>query len=222
MAEERPAPAADQPAPAPAAPQKPKKKKKRSKLGLLLWLAMLGLGTAVGMHLSGYWDGRPLFWSVAPKVPYIGETLVELFQIPPEYSMTVAERRAIELADWQRRLDERERGLSSRDVALDALSGDLQARQAYVNRRETALIGLEDEAMGGPAPTEDEQELINQVAQMYREMSARNAAQVIEMMRDRLAVDVLMKLPNDARSAILGKLKPQKAARLTELMARPR
>ena len=63
---------------------------------------------------------------------------------------------------------------------------------------------------------------MNQVARTYQEMSARNAAAIVEQLRDSLAVELLMKLPNDARSSILGKIKPQKAARLTELMARPR
>ena len=62
---------------------------------------------------------------------------------------------------------------------------------------------------------------MNQVAHTYQDMSARNAAAVVEQLRDSLAVELLMKLPNEARAAILGKMKPQKAARLTELMARP-
>ena len=68
-------------------------------------------------------------------------------------------------------------------------------------------------------PTETEQELINQVARTYREMSARNAAAIVEQLRDPMAVELLMRLPNDARASIMGKLKPTKAARITELMS---
>ena len=67
--------------------------------------------------------------------------------------------------------------------------------------------------------TEAEQELINQVARTYREMSARNAAAIVEQLRDPMAVELLMRLPNDARASIMGKLKPTKAARITELMS---
>ena len=42
----------------------------------------LGLGTAVGMHLSGIWDGRPIFWETIPKIPYFGPQLAEFFQVP--------------------------------------------------------------------------------------------------------------------------------------------
>ena len=72
------------------------------------------------------------------------------------------------------------------------------------------------------SPTESEQELMNQIARTYQDMSARNAAAIVEQLRDNLAVELLMKLPNDARASIMGKIKPTKAARLTELMSRAR
>lgn len=224
MAEERRLEPIDPGTQAEAAPQTTapakKKKRKRSKLATLLWLILLGIGAGVGLHISGFWDGRPLFWGLIPKIPYVGEPLAEFFQIPEQYSLTVSERRAIELTEWQRRLDERERSLASRDVALEALSGDLGVRMEDVVRREAILIAASEDA-AGDGPTPSEQELINQVARTYQDMSARNAAAVVDQLRDRLAVDLLMKLPTEARASIMGKLKPQKAARLTELMARP-
>ena len=201
------------PAAAPA-----KKKKKSSKFATFLWLILLGLGVAVGLHLSGYCDGRPLFWSVVPRLPYVCKPLAEFFHIPAEYSLTVHERRTIELKDWQRRLDERERSLTGREGALDTLSGDLVYKMEDLERRETLLLAASSDARAQP-PTPGEQELINQVARTYQDMSARNAAAVVEQLRDELAVDLLMKLPNDARASILGKMKPQRAARLTEMMA---
>ena len=214
MAEERAPEAAE------AAPAK-KKKKKLSKISLLFWLILLGVGTAVGLHLSGFWDGRPLFWSLIPKIPYVGAPLAEFFKVPEQYSLTVNERRAIELMEWQRRLDERERSLTDRSLNLDNLSDDLGARLGEVQRREVMVAEAEEIAASGGKPTQSEQELMNQVAHTYQDMSARNAAAVVEQLRDSLAVELLMKLPNEARAAILGKMKPQKAARLTELMARP-
>jgi flagellar motility protein MotE (MotC chaperone) len=50
-------------------------------------------------------------------------------------------------------------------------------------------------------------------------MSARNAAQIVEQVSESLAVELLQKLPVDARASILGKMEPRKAARLTERMA---
>lgn len=204
------------------APKKKKKKKKTGKLTILFWLLILGLGTAVGLHFSGLWDGRPLFWSTIPQLPYAGEYLSKFFDIPAEYSLTPNERRSIELADWQKRLDAKERELTSLDYVLGMSSRDLdyQMRTFNAQRQNAAAGGDSDNS--GLNPTAEEQELMNQVARTYQDMSARNAAAIVEQLRDALAVDLLMKLPNDARASILGKVRPTKAARLTELMTRPR
>ena len=221
MAEERPAPAPSEPV-----VRKKKKKKKLGKLTFFFWLLLLALGTATGMHLSGIWDGRPLFWTIIPKVPYFGPQLAEFFQVPEFYALSVGERRAVELEQWQRRLDAQERAIASSDIdrlaiyesrelALMDLSRDVARRQRRLRAQET-------EAAANPeGPTETEQELMNQVARTYQDMSARNAAAVVEQLRDSLAVELLMRLPNDARASIMGKIKPTKAARITELMAHP-
>ena len=232
MAEERPAAGANPPAEQAAAPapvvKKKKKKKGMGKFTFFLWMLLLGLGTAVGMHLSGIWDGRPLFWETIPRVPYFGPRLAEFFQVPEFYALTVEERRAVELEQWQRRLDALERSMESRDIArmevyekrelaLVELSRDVARRQRRLRAQEA------NQAAGANAntPTEREQELMNQVARTYQDMSARNAAAVVEQLRDAMAVELLMRLPNDARASIMGKIKPTKAARITELMAHP-
>jgi len=232
MAEERPAPpaapAGDQAPASEPVVRKKKKKKKLGKLTFLFWLILLGLGTATGMHLSGIWDGRPLFWTIVPNIPYVGKQLAEFFQVPEFYALSVGERRAVELEQWQRRLDAQERELANRDVeqmtiyenrelALVEMSRDVSRAQRRLKTQQ-AEIAAQGEAEGASA---EEQELMNQVARTYRDMSARNAAAVVEQLRDSLAVELLMKLPNDVRASILGKLKPTKAARITELMSRP-
>ena len=226
MAEERPAnntPNNDAPS-EPVIVRRKKKKKGMGKFTFFLWLLLLALGTATGMHLSGIWDGRPLFWTIIPNIPYFGPRLAEFFNVPEFYALSVGERRAVELEQWQRRLDAQERALESRDVsrmevyenrelALVELSRDVSRRMRRLQALEAANAEHED------GPNETEQELINQVARTYREMSARNAAAVIEQLRDPFAVELLMRLPNDARASIMGKLKPAKAARITELMS---
>ena len=224
MAEERPAANTEAPS-EPVIVRRKKKKKGMGKLTFFFWLLLLALGTATGMHLSGIWDGRPLFWSIVPKIPYFGPQLAEFFNVPEFYALSTGERRAVELEQWQRRLDALERSLESRDVArmevyenrelaLVEMSRDIARRRRRLAAEEAAQTTQEDDA-----PTETEQELINQVARTYREMSARNAAAVVEQLRDTFAVELLMRLPNDARASIMGKLKPAKAARITELMA---
>ena len=224
MAEERtPAPDAGQAEerePSPAAP-KPAKKRRRSKFTWFLWFLLLGIGGAVGLHLSGVWDGRPLFWNVVPRIPYAGPALAEFFEVPREYTLTVSERRALELREWQRRLDERERSLDSRSASLDVLSSDLAARLAEVALRQENLDAASRDVASGTEATPAEKELIKQISRTYQDMSARNAAAVVEHLRDPLAVELLMTLPYEARASIMGKMNPQKAARLTELMSRP-
>lgn len=224
MAEERtPAPDAGQAEerePSPVAP-KPAKKRRRSKFTWFLWFLLLGIGGAVGLHLSGVWDGRPLFWNVVPRIPYAGPALAEFFEVPREYTLTVGERRALELREWQRRLDERERSLDSRSASLDVLSSDLAARLAEVALRQESLDAASRDVASGTEATPAEKELIKQISRTYQDMSARNAAAVVEHLRDPLAVELLMTLPNEARASIMGKMNPQKAARLTELMSRP-
>ena len=227
MAEERSQNAGQEGQSEPIVVRKKKKKKKLGKLTFLFWLILLGLGTATGMHLSGIWDGRPLLWTVLPKIPYVGKQLSEFFQVPEFYALSTQDRRAVELEQWQRRLDAIERSLESKDVdkiaeyerrelALVELSRDVsRARRRLRNEQaEQAATQASD------APNETEQELMNQVARTYQDMSARNAAAIVEQLRDNLAVELMMKLPNDARASIMGKLKPAKAARITELMTR--
>ena len=228
MAEERPAPNPDAPQESTPIVRRKKKKKGMGKLTFFLWLLLLALGTAMGMHLSGIWDGRPLFWTIIPKVPYFGPKLSEFFQVPEFYALSVGERRAVELEQWQRRLDAQERSLESRDIArlevyerrelaLVELSRDVARRQRRLRAMEA------DQSSENPdGPTATEQELMNQVARTYQDMSARNAAAVVEQLRDAMAVELLTRLPNDARASIMGKIKPTKAARITELMAQPR
>ena len=219
MAEERVADSAREPQAEqmPAAAPK-KKKRKRSKLGLLFLFLLLALGLAVGLHFSGIWDGRPLFWSVVPRIPYVGPSLAQVFEVPERYTLTAGERRQLELEEWQKRLDEKERGVLSTKAGLEVLSDDLGRRAAALDEQERLLSESSADRSGSEA-TEDEKRLIDQVAKTYQDMSARNAAQIVEQLREGLAVDLLKKLPVDARASILGKMKPQRAARLTELMS---
>ena len=219
MAEERVADSAKEPQAEQASVAGPKKKKrKRSKLGLLFLFLLLALGLAVGLHFSGIWDGRPLFWSVVPRIPYVGPSLAQVFEVPERYTLTAGERRQLELEEWQKRLDEKERGVLSTKAGLEVLSDDLGRRAAALDEQERLLSESSADRSGSEA-TEDEKRLIDQVAKTYQDMSARNAAQIVEQLRENLAVDLLKKLPVDARASILGKMKPQRAARLTELMS---
>jgi flagellar motility protein MotE (MotC chaperone) len=196
-----------------------KKKKKRGKSHLFFFLLLLAFGVGTGLHFSGLWDARPLMWSFVPQIPYVGGSLSRFFKIPEQYSLTVAERRAFELEEWQKRLDERERELGAKESAVNAASDDVGARMENLDRRASQTAAQNREESAANAERSAEQQVIDQVVRTYQDMSARNAAQIVEQVAEPLAVELLQKLPVDARASILGKMDPRKAARLTELMA---
>jgi flagellar motility protein MotE (MotC chaperone) len=201
-----------------AAPGPPPKKKKRGKGGLLFFLLLLALGAGAGLHFSGIWDARPFVWGAVPKIPYVGQPVSRFMGIPEQYTLTAADRRAYELADWQKRLDERERNLKARESAVEVASGDLQTMSGRLAEREAAAQRSGDRQREETA-SETDKRLIEQVAKTYQDMSARNAAQIVEQVSEPLAVELLQRLPVDVRGSILGKMDPRKAARLTEQMA---
>ncbi|MDR2527655.1 MAG: MgtE intracellular region [Synergistaceae bacterium] len=194
-----------------------KQKKKSGKARVLFPLLLLALGVGAGLHFSGLWDARPLVWGIVPQLPYVGKPVARFFHIPEQYTLTVAERRAFELEEWQKRLDARERGLSATKAEFDAASGDVAARAERLARAESSRRNAPANP-GAGAEDSAEQKLIDQVVRTYQDMSSRNAAQIVEQLRDPLAVRLLQKLPNEARASILGKMDPKRAARLTELM----
>ncbi|GHV44698.1 hypothetical protein FACS1894204_02250 [Synergistales bacterium] len=197
----------------------PPNKKKRGKVGILFLSLLLAVGAATGLHFSGMWDGRPLLWEYAPKIPYIGKNLSSFLRVPEQYTLTAADRRAFELTEWQKRLDERERGLSNRESEVNTASDDLGARASRVARQEERARQNPAQNQNAADANSDERKLMENVAKTYQDMSARNAAQIIEQLSEPLAVELMQKLPVDARGSILGKMDPRKAARLTELMA---
>jgi flagellar motility protein MotE (MotC chaperone) len=195
-----------------------KKKKKRGKGRLLFPLLVLAAGIGAGLHFSGLWDARPLMWGIVPQIPYIGQPIADFFEIPAQFTLTVAQRRAYELEEWQKRLNERERDLSTRESAVETASDDVGTRAERLAQREASAQRTAEQNPGETA-SEAEKKLIDQVVKTYQDMSPRNAAQIVEQVREPLAVQLLQKLPPDARASILGKMTPPKAARLTELMA---
>ncbi len=207
---------------------KKKKKKKGGFFTFLFWLILLSLGIGTGLHLSGIWDGRPIFWSIVPRIPYIGDRLAKFFSVPDRYAMSINARRTVELDEWQKRLDALERSIAlsdedreakfdDREKTLTTVSRDLKLREMRISEREKAL----DDAEGNGA-TASERELMNQVARTYQDMSPRKAAAIVNQLRDNLAVELLLRLPNDVRASIMSTIRPQKASRLTELMSRGR
>ena len=201
-----------------AAPAVAKKKKKRGKGGLLFLLLLLVSGIGAGLHFGGIWDARPLAWEIVPQIPYVGKSVAGFFGIPEQYTLTVAERLAYEQNERQIRLDKRERNLMERETAVGLASSDIAARSKRIAALE---LGVKDDSArkAEEAASENEKMLITQRIKDFNTMSGRNAAKIVEEMRDDLAVKILQGLTNEARASILGKMDAKKAARLVDLLA---
>ncbi|MEA4880258.1 MAG: MgtE intracellular region [Synergistaceae bacterium] len=198
---------------------KEKKEKRKGRKGTLLFLfLLLAAGTAAGLHFAGAWDARPLLYNVVPRLPWIGPSLGKTFGIPKEYTLTSDERRRLELERWSDRLSEREMELKTRSDALDALSADVEKRAGALEDREQALRAKETK----PDENSDEESTyMAMLMKTYEEISPRKAAQILEQLREDLAVRLLAKMSNDVRASILGRMDAGLAAQLTERLAAP-
>jgi flagellar motility protein MotE (MotC chaperone) len=196
------------------------KPKSRSKLKLFFILTLLLTGAITGMHYGGFFDVRPLVWSVAPKIPFIGSYLNEQLNIPEVYTLTVADRRRLELQQWQERLDAKERELNAKGQQSELVSNDIALRQQKMNKQEAEFSEKEKDTKGKEV-TSDEEVLIKELTNTYREMSPRRSAQIMAQLPDHLAVELIKNLPQDTRASILAKMDPKRAAKITESLINP-
>ncbi len=197
----------------------PKKKKKgggKKKLFFLLLLLLAGI--FAGLHFTGAWDARPLLYRTIPSLPLIGPRLGEWLKVPEEYSLTVEERRELDLDKRQEILQEWERELQDKESLLNTLSKDLGGRESLVESRERRLAASLAEQEQEP-PQDLSQENIKKLLRVYGEMSSRNAAEIMQNLSVELAVTLLSQMPQDQAAAILGKMEAPRAAYLTKELA---
>ena len=203
-----------------------KKKKKNNGCGFFLLLMLLAVGVASGLHASGAVDLRPYVYSVVPRIPYVGETLKDLFAIPDVYAMTADERRRVELDEWENRIAAAVRSMDEREQNLNVLSDDLGTFERSLEYR-SAEIAARLEELNAEIASRDanpamqrgtgaDDRSIEETIRTFQDMSARNAASILERLDENLAVSILDGLPQDTRGTLLGRMDADKAARLTE------
>jgi len=199
----------------------PKKSKSWRKLKTFLLFILLIAGTVFGMHHSGYINISPFIWSTAPKIPFIGDYLTNRFNIPEIYTLTVEERRKLELQQWQDRLDIKERELKEKLVQSELLANDIAARQLRIDKQEADFSAKESDIKSREEATPEEEALMKELSGTYQEISPRRSAQIMAQLPDHLAVELMRNLPQDARASILSRMDPRRAARLTESLVNP-
>ena len=199
-----------------------KKKKKKRGCGFFILMLLLVSGVAAGIQASGGMDFRPMLYPLIPRVPKVGPQLASFLNIPPEYSLTVEERRRLELEEWERELAQTARSLDVRQSELEALSQDLSAREGELDgaREELAarLEALSNDmtVSRGGAMSATQREEIEDIVRTFEEMSPKNAAAILEKLNPNLAVSVLDGLPEDFRAKALGRMEAAAAAGLME------
>lgn len=199
-----------------------KKKKKKRGCGFFILSLLLAVGIAAGIQASGTVDLRPVVYPIVPRLPVIGPQMAELLSVPEEYSLTAAERRKLELEEWEREIARSARSLDQREAQLREASADLGVRLAEVEdtQRELAVrlealssdVGSDGTASLSPA----QQSEIRDIVRTFEEMSPKNAAAIIEKLNRNLAVSVLDGLPEDFRAKALGRMEAAVAAELME------
>jgi flagellar motility protein MotE (MotC chaperone) len=222
--EEGPAAAEPRPSPDEGRTGSKKKKKKRKGCGFFIILLLLASGVAAGLQASGAVDLRPYVYPIVPKIPYAGEEMSKLLDIPSIYAMTADERRAVELEEWEKRIAEASRSMDEREVNLAALSADIAEREKTLDdeRQEIAariealskdMEALNAGAAGSGTPNSAD---IGEIVRTFQDMSPRNAAAILEKLDDKLAVSILDGVPQDTRGTLLARMDADRAARLTE------
>ncbi|MDR0615576.1 MAG: MgtE intracellular region [Synergistaceae bacterium] len=205
-------------------PRKKKKKKKRG-CGFFILLILLAAGISSGLQASGNVDFRPFVYNVVPRIPKVGGPLKDALGIPEIYSLSPEERRRQELGEWEAMISDSMRSLDARQQELDKVSSDLSAREQDLDyERENLAARLEalsndiaSRDSGGLAASQADE--IGDIIGTFGQMSARNAAAIVEKLTPELAVAILEGLPEDTRANILGRIEATTAAVLTERLS---
>lgn len=208
----------DKPKEKPKKPNKPKKKGKKRGCAMYFFALLALMGIVGGLQASGAVDMRPALYPVVPKLPWVGEQLSNIMGIPKLYALTAQQRRALELEASKKRIDDEIKKTEAEKKRLDALSGDLNLKEADIAKLQKELT---DRLKNLPV-SDDKKDIkrdLGDLLQTYQDISPRNAAQIMEKMDEELAVTLLAELPQEQTARILAKMTPELAAKLTERLS---
>lgn len=114
----------------------------------------------------------------------------------------------------------REKKLLERETALREKEKELQAQQAVIKEELSKLEGKRtEEQVARQKALAAREEQVNKLMETFEGMSPKAAAQVLGGVDDELAVMALGRLSTLKAGKILGNLKAEQSARLSELMA---
>lgn len=132
----------------------------------------------------------------------------------PAAPVSGVEQRLFEqLAQRRAELERREAEVETREQLLAAMEQRVEARLAVLGEREAEAAALEAQRLD--RQTQEYAALSN----AYERMKARDAAQIFDALEEDILVPVAAGMRTQALSGVLAEMKPDKARRLTILLA---
>jgi len=113
----------------------------------------------------------------------------------------------------EQKLKQREEALKEHATEVAAQEASVKETLAKIEQKRSELQGTHEKEMA------EREEQVNKLIETFEGMSPKSAAAVIGGVDDELAVMALGKLTSVKAGKILANLKPEKSARLSEMMA---
>ena len=171
---------------------------------LVIILLLVAISVAFSIFaFTGVVDGPALFWDLGMKVGWIephlkvyavgqdAESWVEVQQEELQRQITELEAREARLRTNQQQLDQRAEQLDAREATINEASAQLQREQEQHRNVQT-------------------------LASLYTEMTAAEAAQILEKLDQQIILDVLLTMDMQDAASILVELPTNLAVAISE------
>ncbi|MEQ8934206.1 MAG: hypothetical protein RIE56_00250, partial [Amphiplicatus sp.] len=133
---------------------------------------------------------------------------------PPELPESSTEKRLLEqLAERRALLEAREAAIETREQLLKAMERRVEERFTALDAREAEIAAFEAER------SNQQKEEYAALSSAYERMKARDAAQIFNSLDEEILVPVAAGMRTQALSGVLAEMAPDKARRLTILLA---
>ena len=183
-------------------------------LGIALMLALLATPARHGYSMDQI---RSLVNRIRPgTIPELesgkeAQPPPEVARRPRQEALTETERQILlSLMERKRQLDERDTALNQREEQLRALRDNIQQQVTELKRLQTKI-----EASIEAKRTQDAENL-KKIVNLYNGMDPRKAAEKLQRLEPKVAVQILMGMKQRKASQLLEALPPDNAKQITE------
>lgn len=172
-----------------------------------LWLGFSSAGAAdfIGQEKAAA--------SSAPASSGAAEVYEPAAPAPPPSESDVERRILEKLADRRASLDAREENIKTRERLLEAAEKQLETRLAEFDARRKELDALKAEH------EKRETDQFKALVGAYERMKAKDAARIFDALDEDILVPVASDMRTQALAGVLAEMTPEKARRLTKLLA---